>query len=58
MFSRIITDSTRVSLSMPQYAEETFALTDRNRLFLRQWLICGCKQSICCLGSRVGSLNK
>jgi ribosomal-protein-serine acetyltransferase len=38
MFSRVLTDSLRISLSIPQYAEELFALTDRNRLFLRQWL--------------------
>ena len=38
MFSRLLTDSLRISLSIPQYAEELFTLTDRNRLFLRQWL--------------------
>jgi ribosomal-protein-serine acetyltransferase len=38
MFSRVLTDSLRINLSIPQYAEELFALTDRNRLFLRQWL--------------------
>jgi len=27
-----------VSLSVPQYAEAIFSLTDRNRDFLRQWL--------------------
>ena len=38
MFSRVLTDSLRISLSIPQYAEELFVLTDRNRLFLRRWL--------------------
>ena len=38
MFSRVLTDSLQISLSIPQYAEELFTLTDRNRLFLRQWL--------------------
>lgn len=38
MFSRVLTDSLRISLSIPQYADELFALTDRNRLFLRRWL--------------------
>lgn len=38
MFSRVLKESLRTSLSIPQYAEELFALTDRNRLFLRRWL--------------------
>ena len=38
MFSRSPTADIRVSLSIPRYAEELFALTDRNRAFLRQWL--------------------
>lgn len=38
MFSRVLSDSLRISLSIPQYADELFALTDRNRLFLRRWL--------------------
>jgi ribosomal-protein-serine acetyltransferase len=38
MFSRVLTDSLRISLSIPQYADELFALTDRNRPFLRRWL--------------------
>ena len=38
MFSRVLTGSLRISLSIPQYADELFALTDRNRLFLRRWL--------------------
>jgi ribosomal-protein-serine acetyltransferase len=31
-------NSLRISLSIPQYADEMFALTDRNRPYLRQWL--------------------
>jgi ribosomal-protein-serine acetyltransferase len=38
MFTRQLTDKIRTSFSLPQYAEELFALTDRNRTFLRQWL--------------------
>ena len=38
MFSRNITDAVRISLSIPQFAEDLFQLTDRNRIFLRQWL--------------------
>lgn len=38
MFSRQLTESIRISLALPQHAEEFFALTDRNREFLRQWL--------------------
>jgi len=38
MFSRVLTDSLRISLSIPQFADELFALTDRNRPFLRRWL--------------------
>lgn len=38
MFSRELTDRIRLSLSVPQHAEEIFALTDRNRVFLRRWL--------------------
>lgn len=38
MFNRQLTDRIRTSFSLPQYAEELFALTDRNRTFLRQWL--------------------
>ena len=38
MFTRQLTDRIRTSLSLPQYAEELFALTDRNRTFLREWL--------------------
>lgn len=34
----MLTDSLRISLSIPQFADELFALTDRNRLFLRRWL--------------------
>lgn len=38
MFSRHLADRIRIELSMPHHAEEIFALTDRNRIFLRQWL--------------------
>ena len=38
MFFRRINDDTGLSLSVPRYADELFALTDRNREFLRQWL--------------------
>ncbi|RYD50131.1 MAG: GNAT family N-acetyltransferase [Verrucomicrobiaceae bacterium] len=38
MFSRNLGDSLHISLSIPQFAEEMFKLTDRNRSFLRQWL--------------------
>jgi ribosomal-protein-serine acetyltransferase len=38
MFYRQLTDKIRTSFSLPQYAEEIFALTDRNRTFLRHWL--------------------
>lgn len=38
MFSRRINDRTRLSLTIPQFAEEIFALTDKNRSMLRQWL--------------------
>ncbi|MCB1100081.1 MAG: GNAT family N-acetyltransferase [Verrucomicrobiae bacterium] len=38
MFSRKIDTDTEIRLSLPQYAEEIFTLTDTNRSFLRQWL--------------------
>ena len=38
MFFRQINDKIKLSLSIPQYAEELFELTDRNRDFLKQWL--------------------
>ena len=38
MFSRQINEQTRICLSIPQYAEELFALTDRDRAMLRKWL--------------------
>jgi ribosomal-protein-serine acetyltransferase len=38
MFSRILTDKVKISLSVPRFAEELFMLTDRNRSFLRLWL--------------------
>ena len=38
MFFRYIDDDIKLSLSIPQYAEELFKLTDRNRDFLKEWL--------------------
>ena len=38
MFFRQIDEDIRLSLSIPQYTEELFELTDRNRIFLKQWL--------------------
>lgn len=38
MFFRHISNEVRLSLSIPQYAEELFELTDKNRNFLKQWL--------------------
>lgn len=38
MFYRTINEKTKLSLTIPQYAEELFALTNRNRAFLKQWL--------------------
>lgn len=38
MFYRTINDQTRIALSVPQYAEELFALTDKDRTMLRKWL--------------------
>ncbi len=38
MFSRKINDQTRISLSIPQYADELYALTDKDRVMLRKWL--------------------
>lgn len=38
MFSRQLTDRIRISLSVQQHAAELFALTERNRSFLRRWL--------------------
>ena len=38
MFFRKINPDLKLSLSIPQYAEELFKLTDRNRAFLQQWL--------------------
>ena len=38
MFFRHIDRDIVLSLSIPQYAEELFELTDRNRDFLQQWL--------------------
>ena len=38
MFFREIDRDLKLSLSIPQYAEELFELTDKNREFLKQWL--------------------
>ena len=38
MFSRRINDEIDIRLSLPQYAEDIFALTEANRDFLRMWL--------------------
>ena len=38
MFFREIDRDLKLSLSIPQYAEQIFALTNKNRDFLRQWL--------------------
>ncbi|THB74132.1 MAG: GNAT family N-acetyltransferase [Desulfobacteraceae bacterium] len=38
MFFRDIDEDTRIALTIPQYAEELFALVDANRAFLKQWL--------------------
>jgi len=38
MFYRQLTDLISIRLSIPQFAEEVFALVDRNRDFLRQWM--------------------
>lgn len=38
MFCRQINDSIALCLSIPQYADELFKLTDRNRGFLGNWL--------------------
>ena len=38
MFFRQINEDLKLGLSIPLYADELFALTDRNRAFLKQWL--------------------
>ncbi|WP_028582670.1 GNAT family N-acetyltransferase [Desulfogranum japonicum] len=38
MFFRKLNNEIQLSLSIPQYAEELFILTDNNRLYLKQWL--------------------
>lgn len=38
MFFRHLNNESKLSLSIPQYAEELFELTERNRNFLKQWL--------------------
>ena len=38
MFFRHLNNEVKLTLSIPQYAEELFELTDKNRDFLKQWL--------------------
>ena len=38
MFSRKISSSLEIKLSLPKYAPEIYALTDANRDFLKEWL--------------------
>lgn len=38
MFFRQVDDNIKLSLSIPQYAEDLFKLTEKNRVFLKQWL--------------------
>lgn len=38
MFSRQLTDEISICLSVPQFSDELYSLTDRNRSFLRRWL--------------------
>ena len=38
MFFRQVSNEIELSLSIPQYAEELFKLSDRNRNFLKEWL--------------------
>ena len=38
MFYRQINEDIAISISIPQYAKELFALTDKNRDYLKQWL--------------------
>jgi ribosomal-protein-serine acetyltransferase len=38
MFFRHLDNDTKLSLSIPQYADELFELVDKNREFLKQWL--------------------
>jgi ribosomal-protein-serine acetyltransferase len=38
MFYREIESDLKLALSIPQFAEEMFALTDKNREYLKQWL--------------------
>lgn len=38
MFFRQVSNEIELSLSIPQYAEELFKLTNTNRKFLQQWL--------------------
>jgi ribosomal-protein-serine acetyltransferase len=38
MFFRHLNNEVNLSLSIPQYSEELFELTEKNRAFLKQWL--------------------
>ncbi len=38
MFSRQVNESTQISLTIPQYADDLFALTNLNRSYLRKWV--------------------
>ncbi len=38
MFFREINEELKISLTIPQYADELFTLTDGNRSYLKQWL--------------------
>ena len=38
MFSRKISSSLEIKLSIPKYASEIYSLTDTNREFLKEWL--------------------
>ena len=38
MFARTINEKLLIRLSIPQFADQIFAVTDRNRDFLRRWL--------------------
>lgn len=38
MFFRQINNDIKLSLTIPQYSEELFELTDKNRTFLKEWL--------------------
>lgn len=38
MYCRIINEEIKVALSIPQYAEQLYELTDKNREYLKEWL--------------------